>query len=75
LPQISHSPDHALAHPFRPRKDHVTGLKENRRLVVAAVEETLGKGAVAGAAKSSQLSDLGVLTLIIFSHKTVSFLP
>lgn len=29
-------------------KDHVTGLKENRRLVVAAVEETLGKGAVAG---------------------------
>lgn len=29
-------------------KDHVTGLKENPRLVVAAVEETLGKGAVAG---------------------------
>eukprot|EP00434_Breviolum_minutum_P015144 symbB.v1.2.013356.t1/scaffold942.1/size149982/7 len=29
-------------------KEHVRGLKENRRLVVAAVEDTLGKGAVAG---------------------------
>eukprot|EP00913_Durusdinium_trenchii_P036074 g33755.t1 len=29
-------------------KERVRGLSENRRLVVAAVEETLGKGAVAG---------------------------
>ena len=41
-----------------PRKSHVRLLKENRRLVVAAAEETLGKGAVAGGAANWRCSSI-----------------